>query len=308
MIKRIKEYKSKINDTSNKNAEWDKVMLLDSIADYIISQHEEKEKNNKYSCETLNINGQSYEELMEIACKTEQMLIENKMLYDNDPVVEVGQIWRNKATGKNYKIVNFNDASKTVSFGDHYEETLYEHLEMYYELVTMENIKPGEWVECIKENIYLEVGDKRIVKVDNGSCYCELTNGRYADFSVSGFFKPCLPPLEEETKINPDLFNPKKHIEGFKKAFEEKNEASGVNGALLEKKHYTQEKLMYNAYEIYDLYTRDKLYTQDQLDEAVKKAREEAFEEWRRILVSMEIEDMKKCNSEKLSKVAKACE
>jgi len=164
-----------------------------TIADYLIQEHEQKE---------------------------DDFVIEHKpkvsipvTITIDTPVVEVGQIWRNKATGKAYEIVNFNEFSKTVSFGNHYEETLYEHLSLYYELVTMQNIKHGEYAKCtnikrIKDEDkcnYFGYGDVLKVKeFETGEIALVTDKGQNCVFINSEawlfWFKPCLQPIAEEEK------------------------------------------------------------------------------------------------------------
>ena len=201
-IEKIKKYKSEINDTTNYDVNWSKIMLLDSIADYLIEQEEQKEPFVPSD--------------------------------SGDHVVEVGQIWRN-GYGTNEEVISIGNGKVITVVGERRSECSYPFkcFSRDYELVTRDNIKEGEWVECMENSgveHYFGIGGKY-----------KFTESRNHDFGVEieGYglvhtsrklFKPCLPPQEKEAKENKSREKIAEGVRGIfrKRSEEEEKETLGV--------------------------------------------------------------------------------
>jgi len=150
-----------------------------TIADYLIQEHEQKE---------------------------DDFVIEHKpkvsipvTITIDTPVVEVGQIWRNKEDGELCKVCSLDDEIKEnivpyVVFSED-SELAGSIMGFYvlYELVTMQNIKPGEWAYDPDYDQYAQVKTN-----ENG----EITFTDGTQPVVEKWF-PCLPPTETEEKEEP---------------------------------------------------------------------------------------------------------
>lgn len=170
--------------------------LLVAIGEHLIEREEQKEN-----------------ELRQIVMKAHNDAFKESYNKHNDPVVEVGQIWRSQTDKDDVTVevthVKTDNCCKTVvyySYGDElpdgycYINTLVEN----YELVTMDNIKEDEWVECVETKQYsnivfgekgkkYQVGKKLIafIKLKVNGINVHVADKR---------FVPCLPPVEKEEK------------------------------------------------------------------------------------------------------------
>ncbi len=119
---------------------------------------------------------------------------------NGDSVVEVGQIWRSGACGEYlHEVVYINKIKDIVKLNDAINGILTKHLIMYYELVTMDNIKEGEWVECVTATEYYELGGK--YKVANTLTQLFVKVGSFMMGGDRKHFQPTLPPTEKEETL-----------------------------------------------------------------------------------------------------------
>lgn len=124
--------------------------------------------------------------------------------------VEVGQVWRWKDGGSHTEVSDFTSSTIYMLFNDGFTVP-YSYEEIYgeCELVTMDNVKPGEWVLCINDcragsrGVVCKFGKKYIMGFDSlhgESLRVEnCDDGTWAYFNESDpneHFKPCLPPTE----------------------------------------------------------------------------------------------------------------
>jgi len=130
----------------------------------------------------------------------------------NDVVVEVGQIWRGERL---YEIKSVKGARANVINENGEEESLIiNNILKYSRLITMNNIKEGEWVECIEDcgtTVEYKKGEKYMIAIIVTCDFVEMPVAKNGDDKgewhfVRGFsnrFKPCLPPMEEKEPIEP---------------------------------------------------------------------------------------------------------
>ncbi len=198
MINKIKELRKKINDPGNPDATWDKVMLIDTMAKYLIEEHErhEQRKESIDNVETTIINA----------------VMENKKC---ERFVEVGQIWRYPPGGQ-VKVYDIRSDGVYLTNDSNEEFVEYkEDLISNAELVTMRNIKVGEWCECTKQTPvtsasfkYRFVSSNKVLTLKDHEAEEFYLNGIY----TLSHFKPCLPPVEKnhEPSISDVVYEIKK--------------------------------------------------------------------------------------------------
>ena len=156
MIEKIKELRKRSVIESHDIASL--LNYLDCIADYLIEQHEQKEKEWKVIWDY---------KLKEVVRDKDLNVIKV------DPVVKVGQIWR--GPDEYIEIVNYEMDKEYV-------------LSNEFELVTMDNIREGEWFEY--------KGDKYKLYAKIGDCNYVSEHASYGDVACT----PCLPPKAKEEK------------------------------------------------------------------------------------------------------------
>ncbi len=120
-----------------------------------------------------------------------------------DLIVEKGQIWRSKDTKKLAEVMMVgcgkpNDLQLINDDGYIFVDST-ENLTTNAELVTMDNIKEGEWVESKNDTTLFEIGDKFKVKETEPFFVVHVGINSIAYNKI--YFKPCLPPTEKEEKL-----------------------------------------------------------------------------------------------------------
>jgi len=183
--------------------------LICSMAEYLIEQHEQKEARTQF------IPKSKAEELKQC---------EDYFKKAYEPVVEVGQIWRNKNDSFLCEIISTRSYGVRIRFYNGHEDgKSKEDLFDDYERVTMQNIKHGEWVEHVFYKF-----KQRVLSNDNGKIMLVVT-GELNGTINNNNFKPTLPPIAEEEKEDTD-----KEYDRIKTAWDK---------SIAEEKLYTQEDL-----------------------------------------------------------------
>jgi len=183
MIEKIKELRSRLENVIEMQGaivtHSDENIL--AIFNYLIEQHEQKEKEWKVIWDY---------KLKEVGRDEDLNVIKV------DPVVEVGQIWRGEED--NFLVCDVGEYV-TVMFEDESAGPLPIENFKSYELVTMQNIKHGEWVEHVFYKFKQQVSSN-----DNGEIMLVAT-GDLNGTIINDNFKPTLPPIAEEEKEDTEV-------------------------------------------------------------------------------------------------------
>jgi len=234
-IEKIKEYNREVNDFKNDNVQWSEWMLLCSIANYLIEQEEQKEPVPENAKAIINLVKLGDEAIKEhdvklfdfdkidfsdfrfkgndpvVDANQEKTVTKFKTYSEEDikagkvplmkfePVVEVGQIWRGERL---YEIKSVKGArANVINENDEEGSLIISNILKYSRLVTMDNIKKGEWV--------LNTDSNRKYKVEgiqgNNSGYIVHKHHTKDNQLVNSkmWYKPCLPPIKEKETIEP---------------------------------------------------------------------------------------------------------
>lgn len=117
--------------------------------------------------------------------------------------VKAGQVWRWKDSGSHTKVGLVQSDTVYMDFSDGYRSPyLIREILEECELVTLDNIKPGEWVELTTS--WTSVNGYTLLKGEKHKIYkiydldAELQNGKIVNKQI--YLKPCLPPQGETMK------------------------------------------------------------------------------------------------------------
>lgn len=123
------------------------------------------------------------------------------------------------------------------------------YFERHSELVTLKNIRAGEWVECIKDiaigikeqHVFIK-GKKYQVQKREGRFFGITSHLNKTEHMFDGFeeyFKPCLPPVKKETSEHQD----QPEANGYIKIMPERIEFGSIS--VYEKPLYTNQDIMH---------------------------------------------------------------
>lgn len=184
-VENVKKYKEKCLEEIEKcGFESDESFegLIYSMADCLIEQEERKKYFKFYGTEVMN---------------------SNRLI--NDSVVEVGQIWRDvdgdkKEYNQCFEVMSYDGKYFTILYDDgdiiNYMST--DNLTCDSELITMDNIKEGEWIHDIHNDIKVKVLDIDYMDVNT----LKIGDNLYVAEHQLKYYKPCLSPVENKSKLN----------------------------------------------------------------------------------------------------------
>lgn len=184
-IERIKELKNKLVTAMciSTSIDVDTANLLASVADYLIEQEEQKVP---YALPKWSATGDQWN-VSELTGVNDACL--------GDAVVEAGQIWRGIVDGllieivREYKPSQYSEVFISYKHNDEPRGKVSRKVLLeLFELVTMDNIKEGEWLFDAEYNVYKQVKtnfDGEITFIDDSQ-------------PVPNKWAPCLPPTEKE--------------------------------------------------------------------------------------------------------------
>lgn len=235
-------------------------IVVAEVIDYLSEQNKPQ---------SIPISTMTYDEAIEGFNKIEKQMINGELM---NLTIEVGQIWRSNQNKllKIVKNIELNHINIEYITFKHDENKLsvrvyVKNLLKDYTLVTMDNIKENEWVQCITKNHdALNYGERYQVFLMSCGSFKYIIHDGGGSINIdsirgASYFKPCLPPqksqgltIEEFKKV------PHKHIDRVELL------QSRIEDLQNENKRLREDIDEYES-------ERNELYTKDQVYKAIEE-------------------------------------